>query len=80
MPAIKQQHLVSFKLRYMDDAGFVLIALVDGFVNVTALDLGAPPWIVTPAAILAVAVGHYCLARAKQSTDLARGTDGANKP
>lgn len=47
------------QLRYMDDVGFVLIALLDGFVIVAALDLGLPPWIVTAAGFLAVAIGHY---------------------
>jgi hypothetical protein len=30
--------------RYLDDIGFTLIALFDGFVIVAAIDLGAPAW------------------------------------
>ncbi len=67
------------QLRYMDDIGFVLIALFDGFVVVTALDLGAPPWIVAPAAVLAVVVGHYCVARAKHNVELATPTGVGDK-
>lgn len=58
-------------LRYIDDVGFVLIALFDGFVIVTALDLGAPLWLIATLAVLAVAVGHRAITRAK-STALAR--------
>lgn len=64
----------------MDDVGFVLIALLDGFVIVAALDLGLPPWIVTAAGFLAVAIGHYWLGRAKQAAGLATPTGAANKP
>ena len=50
----------------MDDIGFLLISLVDGFVIVTALDLGAPPWAVAPLAVAAVVVGHRAIGRAKR--------------
>ncbi len=53
--------------RSMDDIGFTLISLFDGFLIVTALDLGAPPWIVAPVAALAVVIGHRAIARAKRS-------------
>ena len=67
------------RLRYMDDIGFVLIALFDGFVIVAALDLGAPPWMVAPGAVLAVVVGHYCVAQAKHNAEIATSTDVGNK-
>ena len=51
--------------RSMDDVGFLLISLFDGFVIVTALDLGVPPWIVAPVAVLAVLVGHRAVERSK---------------
>jgi hypothetical protein len=47
--------------RHVDDLGFILIALFDGFVIVAAIDLGAPAWLLTPLALLAVlvATGQY---------------------
>jgi cell division protein FtsW (lipid II flippase) len=51
--------------RHVDDLGFILIALFDGFVIVAAIDLGAPVWIVIPLAVLAVVVGHRALQRYK---------------
>lgn len=42
---------------YVEDVGFTLIALFDGFVIVSALDLGAPVWLVVLAAVLAGGVG-----------------------
>ncbi len=51
----------------VDDIGFILISLFDGFVIVTALDLGAPPWVVAPVAALAVVIGHRVIARTKRS-------------
>jgi len=53
--------------RSMDDIGFTLISLFDGFIIVTALDLGAPPWVVAPVAALAVVIGHRAIARAKRN-------------
>jgi uncharacterized membrane protein YfcA len=50
--------------RYFDSLRFVVIALFDAFVVVTALDLGAPPWLVAALAVAAVAVGHHRLAPA----------------
>jgi hypothetical protein len=51
--------------RHVDDLGFILIALFDGFVIVAAIDLGAPVWLVTPLALLAVLVGHRAVQRYK---------------
>jgi hypothetical protein len=51
--------------RHVDDLGFILIALFDGFVIVAAIDLGAPVWIVIPLAVLAVLVGHRAIQRFK---------------
>jgi hypothetical protein len=51
--------------RHVDDLGFILIALFDGFVIVAAIDLGAPVWIVIPLAVLAVLVGHRAVQRFK---------------
>lgn len=51
--------------RHIDDLGFILIALFDGFVIVAAIDLGAPVWLVTPLALVAVLVGHRLVQRYK---------------
>ncbi len=58
---------------YLDDLGFVLIALFDGFAVVLALDLGAPPWLVAAIAVAAVVVGHRTVARAKERVALGDG-------
>jgi hypothetical protein len=50
---------------HVDDLGFILFALFDGFVIVAAIALGAPLWIVTPLALLAVLVGHRAVQRYK---------------
>ena len=49
----------------IDDIGFLLISLFDGFVVVTALDLGVPPWLVAAAAVGAVLLGHRLVAQRK---------------
>jgi hypothetical protein len=51
--------------RYLDDIGFTLISLFDGFVIVTAIDLGAPAWLVVLIAVAGVAGGIYALNRVK---------------
>ena len=51
---------------YIDDVGFTLIALFDGFVIVTALDLGAPTWLVIAVGALGIVAGRYGVVRTKQ--------------
>jgi hypothetical protein len=50
---------------YLDDIGFTLIALFDGFVIVLAIDLGAPVWLVIGVAIIGVAAGILSMNRVK---------------
>lgn len=57
--------------RYMDDVGFVLVALFNGFVIVSALDLNAPSWAVGSLVLLAVLVGHHAIAQAKDHAGFA---------
>ncbi|MGZ3715111.1 MAG: hypothetical protein ACXVA4_06820 [Ktedonobacterales bacterium] len=45
------------RLSGIDHVGFVLISLFDGFAIVTALDLGAPGWLVGVIAVGAVVIG-----------------------
>lgn len=54
--------------RYVDDVGFVLISLFNGFVIVAALDLGAPGWAVAIGAVAAAVVGHLLVVRHKANT------------
>ena len=63
--------------RSVDDVGFLLISLFDGFVIVTGLDLGAPPWIVVPVAVLAVLVGHHAVERTKGGATSTRSAAGS---
>jgi len=51
---------------YLDDIGFNLISLFDGFVIVAAIDLGAPVWLVVLGAIAAVVLGAQLIERAKR--------------
>jgi hypothetical protein len=43
--------------KYLDDIGFTLISLLDGFVIVGAIDLGMPVWPVVLAAVTGVVIG-----------------------
>jgi len=43
---------------FVDGIGFTLISLFDGFLVVTALDLGAPAWLVAAAGVAGVIVGR----------------------
>jgi hypothetical protein len=49
------------QLKVVDHVGFVLISLFDGFAIVSALDLGAPGWLVAIIAVGAVVVGILAL-------------------
>ena len=51
---------------YIEDVGFTLIALFDGFVIVGALDLGAPVWLVVIVGVLGIFLGRFGVRRVKQ--------------
>ncbi len=51
---------------YIDDVGFTLIALFDGFVIVSAIDLGAPTWLVIAVGALGIVVGRAGVVRQKE--------------
>jgi hypothetical protein len=51
--------------RYLDDIGFTLVALFDGFVIVAAIDLGAPVWLVILIAVVGVGGGIQAMNRVK---------------
>lgn len=64
--------------KYIDDIGFTLIALFDGFAIILALDLGVPIWGIIAIGVLGVVVGRYGVSRTKQS--VARGESGSTIP
>lgn len=43
----------AWRTQYVSDVGLTLIALFDGFMIVSVLELGAPPWIVIAVGVLA---------------------------
>jgi hypothetical protein len=51
---------------YMNDVGFTLISLFNGFVIVGAIDLGWPFWVVVLGAIVATLVGNQIIEAAKK--------------
>jgi hypothetical protein len=62
-----------WRLPYMEDIGFTLIAPWDGFVIVLAIDLGAAGWLVGVLAVLGVVVGPPRLALAEARLALDQG-------
>jgi hypothetical protein len=52
--------------RELDHLGFTLVALLDAFVVIGALDLGAPGWLVGVVAIAVAAVGHAWITSLKR--------------
>ena len=50
-------------IRYVDDIGFTLIALFEGFIIVSGIDLGAPGWLIAAAAVLGVVAGNVVVRR-----------------
>jgi len=51
---------------YVDDVGFTLIVLFDGFVIIAALDLHAPIWLVLAIGVLGVVIGRRAVQRTKE--------------
>ena len=60
-----QRRDVGWTGSYLDDVGFTLIALFDGFVIIGALDLGASVWLVVAIGVLGILVGHGAISRMK---------------
>jgi hypothetical protein len=65
--AVQQKHDQGWKVSYVDHVGFTLIALFDGFVIVSAIDLGVPAWGVVVIGVLGVVVGRYAINRARST-------------
>jgi uncharacterized membrane protein YfcA len=60
-----RDHPDGWRRHYLDDLGFTLISLFDGFIIVGAIDLGAPTWLVVAVAVLAVVIGIWIMNRVK---------------
>jgi len=55
-----------WKLGYIENIGFTLISLFEGFVIVTVLNAGGPGWLVALLAILGVLVGRWVIGLAQR--------------
>ncbi len=58
-----------WRSRYVDDIGFTLISLFDGFVIVGAIDLHAPGWLVGVIAVAGVASGIQAIKLVKRRSE-----------
>jgi hypothetical protein len=58
--------------RFIDRVGFTLIALVVGFAVVTALDVGAPGWVVAVVGVATVLAGRRAVEAAGRSSRIPR--------
>ncbi len=63
---LQQSTSLQQSARRIDDIGFTLVALFDGFVIILALDLGAPAWLAIVIAAAGIAGGHTTLRRLKR--------------
>ena len=63
--------------RYVEHVGFTLIALFDGFVIVSAIDLDAPVWLVFVIAVAGVLVGRRAIDRVKATVRVATAGSGS---
>lgn len=54
-------------LSYVDDVGFSLIALFDGFIIVSLIDLRTPVWVVIAGAVAAVIIGIRAVEHRKRT-------------
>lgn len=61
--------------RYVTDIGFVLISLWNGFVIVTAIDLGASPWVVAAVTVVAVVLGQRSIHAIKRGLVVPRASE-----
>jgi hypothetical protein len=52
--------------RELDHLGFTLVALLDAFIVIGALDLGAPAWVLGVVAVAVAAIGHLWITRLKR--------------
>jgi uncharacterized PurR-regulated membrane protein YhhQ (DUF165 family) len=63
-----EQHHGAWRDAYVENVGFTLISLFDGFVMVSAIDLGSPIWLVVAIGVLGILVGRLGVLRLKART------------
>lgn len=56
----------NWKPGYIEDIGFTLISLFDGFIIIAILNAGGPGWLVAVLAVLAVLVGRWAVGLAQK--------------
>lgn len=74
---LARQRVPEWEHRSLAHVGFTLIALFDGFVIVSALDLGAPVWLIVLAGAGGVLGGRFVIGRAGERLRPSTGTDMA---
>jgi hypothetical protein len=52
--------------RYLDDVGFTVVALFDGFAVIAVLDAGGPGWLLVGTGVAIAIAGHFALRWAKR--------------
>jgi small-conductance mechanosensitive channel len=62
---ILRTHAGRRSMRYLDDVGFTLVALFDGFAIIAVLVNGGPGWAAAAVGVLGAAVGHRAIGRLK---------------
>ena len=73
-----EHHRGQWRDAYIENVGFTLIALFDGFVIVSAIDLEAPMWLVVALGVLGVLAGRLGVQRMKErATPPSAMTDAA---
>jgi len=61
-----RQQGADWQLHFIDDMGFTLISLFDGFAIVSVFDLHSPPWLIALIAVAGVVVGVTLLHSVKR--------------
>ena len=60
-----RQHDTGWQARYLDDVGFSLVALFEGFLIVAAIDLDVPTWATVLVAFIGLVVGNRSIRHIK---------------
>ncbi len=63
-----------WRAQYVENLGFTVIALFDGFVIVTAMDLGAPGWLVVAIGAVGILAGRLAIKRTQKRVATFRPT------
>ncbi len=71
-----RSRIAGWKGPYVDNVGFTLITLFDGFVIIAALDLHAPVWLAVVIGVLGVVVGRLGVQKAKERVATPQENEG----